>query len=44
MAALAPQMELLLGELPHQRVGNTPLLRLAKLTSQLLGTQVLSKA
>lgn len=34
----------LLGDLPHARVGNTPLLRLGKLTAHLPGIQVLGKA
>jgi S-sulfo-L-cysteine synthase (O-acetyl-L-serine-dependent) len=33
-----------LGDLPHARVGNTPLLRLAKLTAGLPGVEVLGKA
>ncbi len=34
----------LLGSVPHQRVGNTPLLRLGKLTAHLPGIQILGKA
>ena len=34
----------LLGSLPHERVGNTPLLRLAGVTAQLPGVQILGKA
>jgi cysteine synthase B len=34
----------LLGSLPHQRVGHTPLLRLDKLTAHLPGIQILGKA
>jgi cysteine synthase B len=33
-----------LGSLPHQRVGNTPLLRLDRLTQHLPGVQILGKA
>ena len=33
-----------LGSVPHQRVGNTPLLRLGKLTAHLPGIQILGKA
>lgn len=43
-ATLVPQQTELLGTLPHARVGNTPLIRLAKLTSHLPGIQILGKA
>ncbi len=44
MAALAPLLQTELGELPHQRVGNTPLLRLDALTRHIPGAHVLAKA
>ena len=34
----------LLGSLPHTRVGNTPLLRMGRLTEHLAGVQILGKA
>jgi cysteine synthase B len=40
----APATTGVLGSLPHQRVGNTPLLRLARLTQHLPGVQILGKA
>ena len=43
-ATLVPQQTELLGTLPHTRVGNTPLIRLAKLTAHLPGIQILGKA
>ena len=39
-----PSSSGLLGDLPHARVGNTPLLRLGKLAAHLPGIQVLGKA
>jgi len=41
---LQPQSTALLGSVPHQRVGNTPLLRLGKLTAHLPCIQILGKA
>ena len=44
MAATALEIGTKLGEAPHQRVGNTPLLRLDRLTEHLPGVQILAKA
>ncbi len=44
MAATALELGTKLGEAPHLRVGNTPLLRLDRLTRHLPGIQLLAKA
>ena len=41
---MSGKREELLGSLPHTRVGNTPLLRMGRLTEHLVGVQVLGKA